>query len=153
MKGFRSLSPSPGLMVALCALVAAIASTSWVVGNNGAVVAANLGRNAKPKDYSFTVKSPVTSTATLKRTIPQGKTFLLSEVILQNPASDVGRIHVSRGNSRLLTIGLQNFNTEQHTLTTPIKFGGGQKLVLFIDCDNPGPGCTPAALFAGVLRG
>ena len=151
MKGFHSL-PSPGPVVALCALVVAIVGTSWVVGNNGAVVASNLGRNAKPKDYSITVANPVTSTATLTRTIPPGKTFLLSEIILQNPASDVGRVQVRRGSSRLLTIGLQNFKTEQHTLTTPIKFGGGQKLVLFIDCDNPSGGCTPAALFVGVLR-
>ena len=151
MKRFHSLRPSPRLVVALCALAAAIACTSWLVGNNGAAVAS--GNNGTPRYYSITVTSPVTSTATFRRTVPPGKTFLLSEIILQNPASDVGRVHVSRGSSRLLTIGLQNFNTEQHTLTTPIKFGGGDKLVLFIDCDNPSGGCTPSALFVGVLKG
>ena len=153
MKGFHSLRRSPGLVVALCALVAAIGGTSWLVGNNGAAVASSLGNNSTPKYYSITVTSPVNTTATFTKTVPPGKTFLLSEIILQNPASDIGRIHVRRGSSRLLTVGLQNFDTEQHTLTKPIKFGGGQKLVLFIDCDNASGGCTPAALFVGVLKG
>jgi hypothetical protein len=153
MKRFHSLRSSPGLVVALCALVAAIAGTSWLVSNNGAAVASAAGNKGRPKYYSITVSSPVTTTATFKRTIPSGKTFLLSEIILQNPASDIGRIHVRRGKSRLLNVGLQNFDTEQHTLTKPIKFSGGQKLVLFIDCDNASGGCTPAALFVGVLKG
>jgi hypothetical protein len=152
MKRFHSLS-SRGLVVVLCALVAAIASMSWLVGSNRGAVASSLGTNATPKYYSINVTSPVTTTATFNRTVPPGKTFLLSEIILQNPASDIGRINVSRGSSRLLTIGLQNFKTEQHTLTKPIKFAGGQKLKLFIDCDNASGGCTPAALFVGVLKG
>jgi hypothetical protein len=148
------LRPSPALAVALLALVAAIAGTSWALGSGGAGTASKLRQNAaKPKDYSITVPAPVTSTATIRRTVPAGKTFLLSDIILQNPASDIGRVAVRRGGSRLLELGLQNFRTEQHSLNTPIKFRGGQKLALFIDCDNPSGGCTPAALFVGVLKG
>ncbi len=150
----RSLRPSPALVVSVLALAAAIAGTSWAVGSGGAGTASKLQKNAaKPKDYSITVPTPVTSTATIRRTVPSGKTFLLSDVILQNPASDIGRIVVRRGSSRLLNLGLQNFRTEQHSLNTPLKFRGGQKLTLFIDCDNPSGGCTPAALFVGVLKG
>jgi hypothetical protein len=152
LKKIRSLRPSPVLVVALLALVAAIAGTSWAVGSSG--TASKLQKTAaKPRDYSITVTAPVTSTATIRRTIPAGKAFLLSDVIVQNPASDIGRVQVRRGSSRLLELGLQNFSTEQLTLKTPIKFRGGQRLALFIDCDNPSGGCTPSALFVGVLKG
>jgi hypothetical protein len=154
LRKVHSLRPSPALIVSILALVTAIAGTSWAVGDSGAGTASKLRRNApKPKDYSIAVTTPVTSTATIRRTVPTGKTFLLSDVILQNPASDTGRIEVRRGSSRLLKLQLQKFSTEQHSLNTPIKFRGGQKLTLFIDCDNPSGGCTPAALFVGVLKG
>jgi hypothetical protein len=145
---------SPVLIVSVLALVTAIAGTSWALGSSGADTVAKLQKNAaQPRDYSITVTAPVTSTATIKRTIPAGKAFLLSDVILQNPASDIGRVQVRRGSSRLLELGLQNFSTEQLSLKTPIKFRGGQRLALFIDCDNPSGGCTPSALFVGVLKG
>jgi hypothetical protein len=132
-------------------MVIAIASTGWAVGT-GAAPTASKGA-AQPRDYSITVKTPVTTTATIKRTVPAGKTFLLSDIILQNPASDLGRLTVRRGKSPLLQLNLQKFTTQQHSLNAPIRFRGGQKLVLFIDCDNSTGGCTPAALFAGKLKG
>jgi hypothetical protein len=150
MQKARSFSPSPALVVAVLALVAAAAGTSWAVGSRSAGTASSA---AKPQDYSITVTTPVTSTATLRRTVPAGKTFLLSDVVLQNPASDIGRVVVRRDGTRLLQLALSKFSTEQHSFNKPIRFSAGEKVTLFIDCDNPSGGCTPAALFAGVLKG
>ena len=80
------MRPSPALVIALLALVAVIAGTSWAVGSGGTGTVSTLRKNAaKPKDYSITVTAPITSTATIKRTVPARKTFLLSDNHLAEP--------------------------------------------------------------------
>jgi hypothetical protein len=97
---------------------------------------------------------PVTSTATLPSPLPATKTFLLSDVVFQNPASDMGRVRVQRAGQVLLEVGLQSFSTTvEQQFVTPLEFKPGEALTVFIDCDNPSGGCLPAVLFSGVLQG
>ena len=140
----RSFNHSVIGLVAVLAIAAAIA---------GAGAAAGAAGGGKPKHYSLAPKAPVTTTATISRTVPRGKRFLLYDMIFQNPAADLGRLVLKRGGQTLLTLGLQNFRTQQHSLQAPISFGHAQKIRLFIDCDNPSGGCTPAALLTGRLKG
>jgi len=109
-----------------------------------------LGRG-EPVDFRLAPALPVTTTVVLQSNLPAGRTFLLSDVIVQNPASDIGRLRIQRGESTLVELGLQNFRADQHHFDTPVRFLPGQKVTVFIDCDNPSSGCTPSALFVGVL--
>jgi hypothetical protein len=168
------------MVVALVALVAAMGGTSWALAKHsvgkdqlkkGAVTSAAvkdgslqkrdlskaaltgpglLGRG-RPVAFRLAPKSPVTSVAVFNSNLPAGKRFLLSDIVVQNPASDIGRVQVRRGGVTLLELALQTFTTDQHHFDTPIRFGAGQRVSFFVDCDNPSGGCTPAALFVGVV--
>lgn len=146
---FPSLRSSPALAVALVVLAATVAGTSWAIGAGDAPRAAPKG---KPKHYALNVSAPVTSTATLSRTVPRRRTFLLYDIVFQNPASDIGRVRLLRGGTTLLELALQNFRLEHVSLQAPIAFRRRQQIRIFIDCDNASGGCTPAALLSGVLR-
>ena len=186
----RSFRPSPAMVVAVIALVAAMSGTGWALVRNSvgtkqlknrAVTAAKIRKNAigsahvkngsllrqdfaagvlpdpvvvtpttELTDFELAFSVPVTSTATVQSNLPADKTFLLSEVVFQNPSSDIGRIHLRDG-SRLLQLSLGDFSTHHERFDTPLRFKPGEKVELFIDCDNPSGGCTPSALVAGVL--
>jgi hypothetical protein len=189
----RSFRPSPAMVVAVIALVAAMSGTSWALVRNSvgtkqlkkrAVTAAKIHKNAirsshvkdgsllrqdfaagvlpdpvvvtptpttELTDFELAFSAPVTSTATVESNLPADKTFLLSEVVFQNPASDIGRIQLRRNGSRLLQLSLSDFSTHHERFDTPLRFKPGEKVELFVDCDNASGGCTPSALVAGVL--
>jgi hypothetical protein len=102
-------------------------------------------------DFRLAPTSPVTIEATLAYTVPADKTLLLSNVVFQNPASDVGRLELRRSGATLMQLNLTKFSTQDQHFDSPITFPAGTKVELFIHCDNPSGGCTPSALFAGVL--
>jgi hypothetical protein len=195
----RSFRPSPAMVVAVIALVAAMSGTGWALVRNSvgtkqlknrAVTAVKIRKNAirsahvkdgsllrrdfaagvlpdpvvvtptptptptpttELTDFELAFSTPVTSTATVQSNLPADKTFLLSEVVFQNPSSDIGRIHLRRDGSTLLQLSLSNFSTHHERFDTPLRFKPGEKVELFVDCDNPSSGCTPSALVAGVL--
>ena len=121
--------------------------TATTAPNGGGVLA--LGPQT---DFRLAPNSPVSGTQTLTFTAPAGKTLLITDIVFQNPASDVGRIQLQRDGAPLIEIGLQNFRDLDYHFIVPLQFTEGQRVQIFIDCDNPGsPGCTPAAYFAGVL--
>jgi hypothetical protein len=170
------------MVVALIALVAAMGGTSWALAKHsvgkdqlkkGAVTSAAvkdgslqkrdlskaaltgpglLGRG-RPVAFRLAPTSPVTSTAVFNSDLPAGRRFLLSDIVVQNPAEDIGRVRIRRGGVTLLELGMQNFTTHEQHFDTPIRFGAGQRVSFFVDCDNPSGGCTPAALFVGVVTG
>ena len=147
----RSFNRSPAPLVAAFALVVAILVSGSAAGEDDGV-SSRAAPKGKPKHYALNVTAPVTTTALITRTVPRGKTFLLYDIIFQNPAADVGRIQLRRGNETLLNLALQTFRAQHFTLQAPIAFRRAKKIGLFIDCDNPSGGCTPAALLSGVLR-
>jgi len=191
----RSFRPSPAMVVAVIALVAAMSGTGWALVRNSvgtkqlknrAVTAAKIRKNAirsahvkdgsllrqdfaagvladpvvvtptptpstELTDFELAFSTPVFSTATVQSNLPADKTFLLSEVVFQNPSSDIGRIHLRRDGSTLLQLSLSGLSTHHERFDTPLRFKPGEKVELFVDCDNASGGCTPSALVAGVL--
>jgi hypothetical protein len=191
----RSFRPSPAMVVAVIALVAAMSGTGWALVRNSvgtkqlknrAVTAAKIRKNAirsahvkdgsllrqdfaagvlpdpvvvtptptpstELTDFELAFSTPVFSTATVQSNLPADKTFLLSEVVFQNPLSDIGRIHLRRDGSPLLQLSLSNFSIHHERFDTPLRFKPGEKVELFVDCDNASGGCLPSALVAGVL--
>ena len=189
----RSFRPSPAMVVAVIALVAAMSGTSWALVRNSvgtkqlkkhAVTAAKIHKNAirsahvkdgsllrqdfaagvlpdpvvvtptpttELTDFELAFSTPVTSTAIVQSNLPADKTFLLSELVFQNPSSDIGRIQLRRDGSTLLQLSLSDVSTQHERFDTPLRFKPGEKVGLFVDCDNPSGGCNPSALVAGVL--
>ena len=145
------------MVVALIALVAATGGTSWALTkqkrdlHKAAQTGPGLLGRGRPVAFRLAPGSPVTSTAVFNSNLPAGRKFLLSDVVIQNPSSDIGRVRVRRAGATLLELGLQNFTTHQQHFDTPIRFGADQRVSFFVDCDNPSGGCTPAALFVGVV--
>ena len=86
--------------------------------------------------------------------VPAGQTYRMTDLVLQNPAGDVGNIEIRRDGAVLLSLAMQNFRDIDYHFVTPITFTEGQSLVFFVSCDGvapPGTQCTPAASFVGLL--
>jgi hypothetical protein len=112
------------------------------------------GTPAIATSFRVAPAAPVVSTATVPASLPATKTFLLTDVVFQNPAADIGRIKVQRAGQDLLEVALQSFSTTvEQQFITPLEFRPGEALTVFIDCDNPSGGCLPAVLFSGLLQG
>jgi hypothetical protein len=150
IRTFNHPAMSPAAVLALAAVIAV---TSPAIGADTGATTHAARAAGKPKHYALSPKAPVTGTATISRTVPKGKRFLLYDAIFQNPSHDIGRVRLLRGGTTLLSLNLQDFHTEQHSLQAPIAFGHATKVKFFIDCDNPSGGCTPALLLAGKLKG
>lgn len=148
MKIQLSRRPAPAFRAAAFALAVGATSLAISAGTGGAAT-----KGGKPTAYGLNPESPVSTTATVSQKVPKGKTFLLSDIIFQDPSQDTGRVRLMRGGTTLLDLNLQHFSTQQHSLQTPIAFKSRQKIKFFIDCDNPGPGCTPGLFLSGVLKG
>ncbi|MGI8791843.1 MAG: COG1470 family protein [Acidimicrobiales bacterium] len=82
-------------------------------------------------------------------TVPDGKVLQLTDIVLQNPGGETGRLQIRREGTALLVVELTNFRDLDYHFVSPIVFGAGQKLVLAADCTSPT--CTPGAYFSGYL--
>ena len=83
-----------------------------------------------------------------------GKVLSLTDILLQNPAGDVGTLEVRRGDAIILRVNLANFRDLDYHFVSAVVFKAGEDLTFAIQCanPNPGPNCTPAAYFSGFLR-
>ena len=86
--------------------------------------------------------------------IPKGQTFLLTDMVLENPAGDQGRLNILRGTQVLFSTNLSNFRDLDYHFVAPVLFGTKQPLVLQVSCQNPAgaPACTPSASVDGFLQ-
>ena len=86
--------------------------------------------------------------------VEDGKVLSLTDILLQNPAGDVGNLEVRRGDAIILRVNLANFRDLDYHFVSAVVFKAGEDLTFAIQCanPNPGPNCTPAAYFSGFLR-
>ncbi|MPZ85052.1 MAG: hypothetical protein GEV28_33560 [Actinophytocola sp.] len=91
--------------------------------------------------------------------IPADKTLVITDIIMQNPQGDAGRLRILRGNDVLLEVGLANFRDLDYHFLEPWTFGPGAPLKIQVSCQAPGApapadgDCTPAVSFSGRLSG
>jgi hypothetical protein len=85
---------------------------------------------------------------------PKDKRFSLTDVVLQNPQGDTGRLRIKRGDDVLLETGLENFRDLDFHYVAAYPFEAEQKLIVEIDCRNPegAQPCRAAASLVGFLR-
>ena len=88
---------------------------------------------------------------------PANKTFMLTDIVLENPQGDTGQIQVLRGNDILFQVGLGNFRDLDYHFVSPILFKQpNQQLKVTVACTQPGGtppagSCIPAVTFSGVF--
>ncbi|MEU5718286.1 hypothetical protein AB0G71_21325 [Streptomyces sp. NPDC020403] len=101
-----------------------------------------------------------TNTATALQ-VPDGHTFQLTDIVVQNPQGDAGTVVVSAGpDRRVLSLGLENFRDSDYHFVTPIMVPAGGKVTMTIDCRKVGrpvgaptpPRCSESLFLGGTMR-
>lgn len=95
-------------------------------------------------------------------TVPAGRITVLTDIILQNPQGDEGRLDLLVNNQTLLTVSLANFRDLDYHLVSPIEVLPGQVISIRTTCSAPGrtlagatggSQCRVFALLGGYQRG
>jgi len=121
-------------------------TTSTTVGASAAL--------GEPSDHRLAANAKPGATDTQKFPVPENKLFSLTDIVLQNPAGDIGNLEVRRGDEVILRVNLANFRDLDYHFVSSVVFRNKQDVVLFVQCANPagGAACTPAAYMAGFVK-
>lgn len=84
-------------------------------------------------------------------TVPPGKTLLMTDLLVENPAGDTGTLILARSGTPLMQWSLANFRDLDYHWITPTVFGPGTQIQLVVS-GCPGA-CTPGLYYAGSLTG
>ncbi|MFF5336419.1 hypothetical protein [Streptomyces sp. NPDC013181] len=94
-------------------------------------------------------------------TVPAGKVFQLTDIVVQNPQGDAGTLVVTAGReTRVLSLGLENFRDSDYHFVTPILVPAGGKVTMTIDCRKVGKPvgaqaparCAESMFLGGTMR-
>ena len=124
-------------------------------GANGTAAGADDdGKGGTSTDQRIAIEAPVGATKSGKWTpAKQGQRFSLTDLVLQNPQGDTGRLRVKRGDEVLYETALENFRDLDFHYVAPYIFEG-KDLVVEVDCKNPDPAvpCRDAVSVVGFLK-
>lgn len=70
--------------------------------------------------------------------VPDKTTFGLTDVVLENPQGDLGRMDVEVNGQLLFTVSLGNFRDLDYHFVTPIQVPAGKTVVVRVTCETPG---------------
>jgi hypothetical protein len=115
---------------------------------------------AEPFSQRLAVNVPTTGTRekTATLTVPAGKVWELTDLVLANPQGDFGLVSLQVGGNMLFQLGLENFRDMDYHFVSPIRASGGQSITMTVQCNEVGkpPGvvkpptsCNVAAYFGG----
>jgi hypothetical protein len=79
-------------------------------------------------------------------TVPQRKTFWMTDFVVQNPQGDEGLLSIRAGKAQVVRIALENFRDQDYHWVTPIKVPAGSKITMSVVCrkvGTPPSGPTP----------
>jgi len=91
--------------------------------------------------------------------LPEDKTLVVTDIIMQNPRGDAGTLRILRGDDVLLEAGLANFRDLDYHFLEPWTFAPDAPLTVEVSCQVPGApepadgDCRPAVSFSGRLSG
>jgi hypothetical protein len=96
---------------------------------------------------------PKGTTQSQSRATPANTTFFMTDIVLQNPDGNVGRISVQRDGTVLLTSALENLRDLDFHFVAPYEFDAGKAVTVEVFCSPDSPAdCTASASFAGYQR-
>ncbi|WP_320408499.1 hypothetical protein [Streptomyces nodosus] len=116
------------------------------------------GGPAVPKSARVQVQAAVGGGATRRTayTVPKGKTFELTDIVVQNPQGDAGTLVVATDDGQLLNLALENFRDSDYHFVTPIEVPSGGRITLAVSCRQvgkpvkaPAPSQCSESLFLG----
>lgn len=106
--------------------------------------------------------TPNGSSRTDQYTVPDDRTFVITDIILQNPQGDEGRLDLIVDGTTVLTTALNNFRDLDYHFVSPIETTEGRVVSVRVTCRRAGPPlagagasgqCRDFALLSGYLRG
>jgi hypothetical protein len=123
-------------------------------GGGGGALGNVFNETTEPSNTRLTVQTPVGSTnSTSADPNPEDTTFALTDVILQNPGGDIGRIRILIAGTPILESALENFRDLDFHFVAPYVVESGQSISIEVDCAAdqivPGDQCDNAVSFAG----
>ncbi len=77
--------------------------------------------------------------------VPNRTTLVITDLVLQNPQGDTGRVEVLAGDDAILTLALANFRDIDYHFVSAIEVPAGQRLSLRTTCRTAGPDLTGTA--------
>jgi hypothetical protein len=81
----------------------------------------------------------------------ENQTLWVTDLLLQNPAGDSGTLRIQRGDTTLLTFGLQNFRDQDYHLIQPAQFTSEEPVAVEVTCRNDSDPCTPSVYLGGQI--
>lgn len=98
-----------------------------------------------PLRHRFQVITGANSTANSSKLVAPAKgTLVITDIFLQSPQGDVGRLDVMIDNSETLTYGLQNYRNYDEHLVSPLEIAtGAHSIWVRVRCTTPGPSIAP----------
>ncbi|BBJ38564.1 hypothetical protein SSPO_012820 [Streptomyces antimycoticus] len=89
-------------------------------------------------------------------TVPDGKSFELTDIVVQNPQGDAGTLMISSDDGQLLNLALENFRDSDYHFVTPIQVAAKGKVTISVSCREvgrpvkaPAPSQCSESLFLG----
>ncbi|WP_211121819.1 hypothetical protein [Streptomyces yatensis] len=89
-------------------------------------------------------------------TVPDGKSFELTDIVVQNPQGDAGTLVISSDDGQLLNLALENFRDSDYHFVTPIQVAAKGKVTISVSCREvgrpvkaPAPSQCSESLFLG----
>ncbi|MER8158871.1 hypothetical protein [Streptomyces sp. NPDC094472] len=89
-------------------------------------------------------------------TVPDGKSFQLTDIVVQNPQGDAGTLVISSDDGQLLNLALENFRDSDYHFVTPIQVAAKGKVTISVSCREvgrpvkaPAPSQCSESLFLG----
>lgn len=71
-------------------------------------------------------------------TVPDSKTFALTDIVVQNPQSDAGTLTVSNQDGQILNLALENFRDSDYHFVTPIQVPAKSRVSISVSCREVG---------------
>ncbi|MFT2016870.1 hypothetical protein ACMA1D_13625 [Streptomyces sp. 796.1] len=107
---------------------------------NGGAKPGEPGGPAAPKSARVQVQDAVGGSSTTRDayTVPAGKTFALTDIVVQNPQGDAGTLTVSSQDGQLLNLALENFRDSDYHFVTPIQVPAKSKVTISVSCREVG---------------
>jgi hypothetical protein len=99
------------------------------------------GPTSQQSSATIQVRTNQGGTGRAGYTVPTGKTFRITDILLANPQGDEGLLTIVFGQQTITTIALETFRNQDYHWVTPIDVPAGATVSATVTCDKPG---TPA---------
>jgi hypothetical protein len=104
------------------------------------------GLGGEQFSVAITFRTSPNGSAERSYTVPEGRTFLLTDFLVDNVQGDEGTLTVTANQVRVVTYALENFRNQDYHSVTPIRVPERARVTLTVVCRRPGqPANAPRA--------